>query len=126
MILLIPCETGVKTVIPAIRSLMARTIVEKYEMKEKQAAQILGLSQSAISRYTKKNRGNILTIENEPEVQALVDQLIILLLRDPQPKKEIITLFCKTCKTIREKGLMCDHCKEKTAKIWAEACAFCR
>ena len=110
---------------PAMRSLMARTIVEKYEMKEKQAAEILGLSQSAISRYTKKNRGNILTIENEPEVQALIDQLISLLLRVPQQKKEIVKLFCQTCKTIREKGLMCHLCKEKTKKIWAETCIFC-
>ena len=124
--MLIPCEVGVKTVLPAIRSLMARAIVEKYDMKEKQAAEILGLSQSAISRYTKKNRGNILTIENEPEVQALIDQIIILLLREPQPRKEIITLFCQTCTIIREKGLMCGHCKEKTAKLWAEACTFCR
>jgi predicted transcriptional regulator len=104
---------------------MARAIVEKYEMKETQAAAILGLSQSAISRYTKKNRGNILTIENEPEVQALIDQLIGLLLHVPQQKKEIVKLFCQTCKTIREKGLMCPLCKEKTEKIWAETCTFC-
>jgi predicted transcriptional regulator len=124
-ILLIPCEIGVKTVLPAMRSLMARAIVEKYEMKEKQAAEILGLSQSAISRYTKKNRGNIITIENEPEVQALIDQLIGLLLHEPQQKKEIVKLFCQTCKTIREKGLMCPLCKKKTTKIWAETCTFC-
>jgi predicted transcriptional regulator len=124
-ILLIPCEIGVKTVLPAMRSLMARAIVEKYEMKEKQAAEILGLSQSAISRYSKKNRGNILTIENEPEVQALIDQLVGLLLHVPQQKKEIVKLFCQTCKTIREKGLMCPLCKEKTKKIWAETCTFC-
>ena len=124
-ILLMPCEIGVKTVLPAMRSLMARAIVENYEMKEKRAAEILGLSQSAISRYTKKNRGNILTIENEPEVQVLIDQLIGLLLQEPQQKKEIMNLFCQTCKTIREKGLMCHICKEKSPKIWAETCTFC-
>jgi predicted transcriptional regulator len=105
---------------------MARAIVEKYEMKETQAAEILGLSQSAISRYTKKNRGNLITIENVPEVQAHIDQLITLYLQDPQPRKEIIELFCQTCKTIREKGLMCHLCKEKTAETWTEPCTFCR
>jgi predicted transcriptional regulator len=125
-ILLIPCEVGVKTVLPAIRSLMARAIVEKYQMKEKQAAEILGLSQSAISRYTKKNRGNTLTIEHVPEVQVLIDQLITALLNEPQQKTRITELFCQTCKTIREKGLMCPLCKEKTSKMWAEACSFCR
>jgi predicted transcriptional regulator len=52
----LPCEVGVKVVLPAIRALMARTIVEKHGMKERQAAEILGLSQSAISRYTSKQR----------------------------------------------------------------------
>ena len=36
--LLLPCEVGVKTVLPAIKALLARTIVEKHGMKEKQAA----------------------------------------------------------------------------------------
>lgn len=123
--MLLPCEVGVKTVLPAIRALMARTIVEKHGMKEKQAADILGLSQSAISRYTTKDRGNILTIEKVPEVQLLIDQMIQLLLNDPQKTAEAFELFCQTCKVIRQKGLMCQLCQKKARKKKAEICAFC-
>jgi len=83
-ILLLPCEVSVKTVLPAIKALMARDIVENYGMKEKQVAEILGLSQSAISRYTTKNRGNILILENEPEVQKIVSQMTTFLIYEPQ------------------------------------------
>lgn len=124
--LLLPCEVGVKTVLPAIRALMARAIVERHGMKERQAAEILGLSQSAISRYTTKDRGNIITIEDVPEVQALIDQMINLLLYKTHQKTEILELFCQTCKVIREKGLMCQPCQKKTPRPSAEACAFCR
>jgi predicted transcriptional regulator len=125
--LLLPCEVGVQTVLPAIRALMARTIVEKHGMKEKQAAKLLGLSQSAISRYTTKDRGNIITIENVPEVQTLIDQIINLLLYGkPHQTTEILELLCQTCKVIREKGLMCELCKKKTRENIAEICAFCR
>jgi predicted transcriptional regulator len=105
---------------------MARAIVEKHGMKEKQAAEILGLSQSAISRYTTKDRGNIITIEKVPEVQTLIDQMIKLLLYEPHQTVKTLGLFCQTCKTIREKGLMCQLCQKKTRKKQAETCAFCR
>jgi predicted transcriptional regulator len=124
--LLLPCEVGVQKVLPAIRALMARTIVEKHGMKEKQVAELLGVSQSAISRYATKNRGNIIKIENVPEVQALIDKIIPLLLYgEPHQTTEILELLCQTCKVIREKGLMCEFCQNKTQKI-AEICAFCR
>ena len=126
-ILLLPCEVGVKTVLPAIRAEMARDLVEKHGMKEQQAAEILGLSQSAISRYTTKNRGNIITIEDVPEVQTLIDQMINLLLNEKSHQTiEILRLFCETCKVIRQKGLMCQFCQTKTPKPSAETCAFCR
>ncbi len=127
IILLLPCEVGVQTVLPAIRALMARKIIEKHGMKEKQVAELLGLSQSAISRYATKNRGNILTIENVPEVQELIDQIIRLLLYGkPNQTTEILKLFCQTCKVIREQGLMCTLCQKKTPQNIAEICAFCR
>jgi len=126
-VVLLPCEVGVQTVLPAIRALMARTIVEKHGLKEKQVAKVLGLSQSAISRYTTKNRGNIIAIENVPEVQTLIDQMITLLLYGKSHQtKEILELLCQTCKIIREKGLMCELCQKKTRENIAEICAFCR
>jgi predicted transcriptional regulator len=54
--LILPCEVGVKTVLPAVKAIMARSMVEKHELKEKQAADLLGLSQSAVSRYVGRER----------------------------------------------------------------------
>jgi len=124
--LLPPCEVGVKAVLPAIRALMAKTIIEKHGMKEEQAAGILGLSQSAVSRYLTKGRGNIIVIEGIAEVQALVDNMITLLMNEPAKRTEILKLFCQTCRTIREKGLMCQLCQKNLDKNWAEPCTFCR
>jgi predicted transcriptional regulator len=125
--LLLPCEVGVKTVLPAIRALMARTIMENHGMKEQQVAEILGLSQSAISRYTTKERGSILTIENVPEVQELIDKMVNLLLyKKPQQTTEVFETFCQICKIIREKGLICELCQKKTGQKWLDMCDFCR
>jgi hypothetical protein len=124
--LILPCEVGVKTVLPAVKAIMARSIVEKHGLNEKQTADLLGLSQSAVSRYVGRERGNHLTIENSTAVLALIDQMVTSLIKEPNNKAEILKLFCQTCAAVREKGLMCPYCQKEMHPQWAENCLFCR
>ena len=124
--MILPCEVGVKTVLPAVKAVMARSIVEKHGLNEKQTAELLGLSQSAVSRYVNKERGNLLAIENATEVLTLIDQMVTHLIKEPNNKTEILKLFCQTCTAIREKGLMCPFCQKEMPTEWAENCFFCR
>jgi len=124
--LILPCEVGVKTVLPAVKAIMARSIVEKHGLNEKQTADLLGLSQSAVSRYVGRKRGNLLTIENSTAVLALIDQMVTSLIKEPNDRAEILKLFCQTCTAIREKGLMCPFCQKEMSPQWAENCFFCR
>ena len=106
---------------------MARSIVEKHGYNEKQTADLLGLSQSAVSRYVGRERGdNLLAIENTSEVLALIDQMVLTLVNEPQNRGKVLTLFCQTCSTIREIGLMCPKCKEERPERWTGKCQFCR
>ena len=124
---MLPCEVGVKTVLPAVKAIMARRIVEQHGLNEQQTANLLGLSQSAVSRYRSKERGNnLLTIESSPEILALIDQMVNLVIKEPENKEGMLGLFCETCQAVREKGLMCPLCKEETPEGWAENCVFCR
>ena len=124
--LILPCEVGVKTVLPAVKAIMAREIVEKRGLNEQQAAKLLGLSQSAVSRYISKERGNLLAIDGSAEVLELINQMVNSLIKEPDNKAEILKLFCQTCQTVREKGLMCPTCQEEMPKEWSENCLFCR
>ena len=124
--LILPCEVGVKTVLPAVKAVMARSIIEKHGLNEEQTAGLLGLSQSAVSRYVGRERGNLLPIENSTEVLALIDQMVTFLIKEPNNKEEILNLFCQTCTVIREKGLMCSYCQKEMPQEWAENCSFCR
>ncbi len=125
--MILPCEVGVKTVLPAVKAIMARSIVEKHGYNEKQTADLLGLSQSAVSRYVGRERGhNLVAIENTADVLALIDEMVVSLIKEPQNKAKVLELFCKTCTTIREKGLMCPKCQTEMPREWAEKCFFCR
>jgi len=117
---------GVKTVLPAVKAIMARSIVEKHGLNEKQTADLLGLSQSAVSRYMNKERGNLLPIENSTEALALIDQMVTSLIKEPYNKEKILRLFCRACGAIRQKGIMCPACQKEMPNGWSEKCLFCR
>jgi len=113
--------------LPAVKAIMAREIVANHGLNEQQTAELLGLSQSAVSRYVNKERGNMLfTIENSDEILSLINQMINSLIKEPSNKSEVLRLFCETCKAIREKGFMCPQCQGEMPQEWAENCFFCR
>ncbi len=125
--MILPCEVGVKTVLPAVKAIMAREIVTNRGFNEQQTAELLGLSQSAVSRYVNKERGNmLLTIESSAEILTLINQMVTSLIKEPNDKAGLLTLFCQTCQAIRKAGLMCPICQGEMPQAWAENCLFCR
>ncbi len=125
--MLTPCEVAVKTVSPAIRALLAKTLREKHELKETQIAEILGITQSAVSKYNKRVRGTLISIEGVPEVQTVISQMASLLVAKPDQTAqqiEVMRLFCEACTLMRKKGLMCELCRQNQKPVVAD-CNFC-
>jgi len=125
--LLTPCEVAVKTVSPAIRALLAQLLRDKHGFKETQIAEILGITQSAVSKYSKGVRGTNIPISNEPEVQSVVNQMASLLVIKPMQltqQIEVMRLFCEACTIMRKKGLMCELCQQNQ-KPKVDGCNFC-
>jgi len=115
----------VKSVIPAIKATIAKELVETHNLKQGQVAQLLAVSQSAVSKYTRKIRGHTININHAEEVQPLINKMINLLLEEKPQRAEFLNLFCETCKVIRKKGLMCHFCQKTDPKIQIEQCKFC-
>ena len=125
--MLVPCEVAVKTVSPAIRALLAKTLLQQHKMKEIQVAQILGITQSAVSKYSKNVRGITIPLENVSDLQPIMAKMIGLLLVQPlqtAQQMEMMTLFCQACAAIRINGLMCPLC-QKNMKTPIDECTFC-
>lgn len=123
--LILPCEVAVKSVIPAIKATIAKELLETYGLKQNQVAEILGISQSAVSKYTRKVRGYIIKIDEIAEIQPLISEMISLLMDGKYKRAEFIGLFCQTCNLIRSKSLMCPLCKKADTRIKTKECGFC-
>jgi uncharacterized protein len=103
---------------------MAQTLIEKHDMTQIDVAKVLGITQSAVSKYNKRVRGTTISIEKIPQVQVLTDQMITLLLANPVQHTEVMHLFCQACSVIRSQGLMCPLCQQnQEPKI--DGCDFC-
>jgi predicted transcriptional regulator len=124
--LILPCETAAKVVIPAIRAYIARELVVTHDLKQEDVAKILGITQSAVSKYASRTRGNILQIDDIQKIQPLLAELVTLAASDKEFSRNFfLQKFCETCKIIRRTGLMCPLCKKANASINVRECSFC-
>lgn len=123
--MILPCEIAVKSVIPAVKALMAKELVEKHGLRQDEVAELLGISQSAVSKYTRKVRGYVIKIDDVEEVQPLISKMIGLLVSGTCKRREFLVVFCQTCSTIRKTRLMCPFCQKADPAIEIEECGLC-
>ncbi len=123
--MLLPCEVAVRSLVPAIRSAIARELTQSYGMKQKDVARLLGVTQTAVSKYTRHVRGTVLKIEDVEEVQPRIREIVVSLANGRISKYELVANFCITCEIIRRKGLMCDLCKLSDPSITVQQCFVC-
>jgi hypothetical protein len=123
--LIIPCEVAVKSVIPAVKALMAKDLVEKHGFRQDQVAGILGISQSAVSRYQSMTRGQAIKVKDIQQIQPIIDNLIEILIGKTYPREELLNTFCQACVVIRRTRLMCQLCRKSDSDIEITECTFC-
>jgi predicted transcriptional regulator len=105
--------------------MIAKELMAKYNLKQAEAAKLLGVSQPAISLYYRKIRGKAIDLENDIEVEKLMENLADSLAGGGLSHKDFILKFCEICKIIRAKGLLCKMHKTFDPSIDIEKCGLC-
>jgi len=124
--MLVPCEIAVKCLLPAMRAIIAKELTTAHNLKQAEAAKLLGVSQPAISLYYRRIRGKAINLENDAEVMGLIREFADSLVRNnPMMHEEFIKKFCEICKLVRAKGLMCKLHKIFDPQIDVEKCRLC-
>ncbi|UCE16320.1 MAG: hypothetical protein JSV12_01515 [Candidatus Bathyarchaeota archaeon] len=123
--MLLPCEIAVKSLVPAIRSAIARELTQTYGLKQKDVANLLGVTQTAISKYTRHVRGTVIKIEEIEEIQPMISEIVVSLSNGRISKYELMAKLCVTCEIVRRNGLMCELCKRSDPTIDVQKCFVC-
>ena len=78
LVMLLPAEIESKTLIPALRAIIAKTLAEKHEIREENISKMLGVTQAAISNYIRGTRGDPELIKKllaEKQVSEMIDDI---------------------------------------------------
>jgi predicted transcriptional regulator len=118
------CEVMVMEVLPGIRAMVARKLVEKHGLSQKAAAERLGTTQPAISQYKREIRGSkIKSLESSPRLIEMIDSLASRTAGGKLSQEEISSEFCSVCRFMRTSGLVCEFHRRMYPSL--ENCTIC-
>ncbi len=80
--MLLSCEIAVKSFATPLRAAVARELVLAHGLTQEEAAEMLGVTQAAISQYVSKSRGRILGIDLAQELDEMVKGFASALLQN--------------------------------------------
>ncbi len=76
--MLLPAEIESKTLIPALRAILAKKLAVDYHIREDEISKMLGVTQAAISNYIRGTRGDpelIVKLLEEKQVAEMIDDI---------------------------------------------------
>jgi predicted transcriptional regulator len=120
-----PCEVAVKSIVPAIRAGLAKELIQTHKLKQIDTANLLGITQTAVSKYTRHVRGRVVNIEKVEEVQQMITETAKILANGEISRRQLVISFCEICKLVRQKRLMCELCKRSNPSIDIRQCLIC-
>jgi predicted transcriptional regulator len=124
--MLMPCEVAVKSVVPSIRAFVATELTRSYNMKQNDVAELLGITQTAVSKYKTQVRGATLKIDQTEEIQSLMKKIADQLANREITRQDLVIKFCEVCETVRKTGIMCNLCKRSDPTINVKTCLICK
>ena len=75
--MLLPAEIESKTLIPALRAILAKKLAANHDIREDEISRMLGVTQAAVSNYIRGIRGNPELIE-----KLLAEEQVVKMIAD--------------------------------------------
>jgi predicted transcriptional regulator len=118
------CELMAHEVLPHVRAMVAKQLVETHGLSQQQAADRLGTTQPAISQYNRELRGHkSRAFSRDPQLQNIISSISRRLASGEINQQEAALEFCDVCRHMRKSGAACElHRKSNPA---LEACSIC-
>ena len=125
MPMILPEELASKSVIPAIRALVVRRLVEEHGMTQQEAAKLLGVTQPAVSKYLHEKRGAAIKLNGIKEIDEATGEIAELVSSQKVPQIEVMSKIEAACDYIRRNRYMCDLHKKLEPSMDVNSCHVC-
>jgi hypothetical protein len=123
--MLAPDELSAKAVIPTIRAMVARKLVNEHSLTQQRVASLLGLTQAAVSNYVRQKRGSEFHLDDVDEVNRMVDSMVLELSNgDPRPQV-VLKRLTEAGNYVKRNLLMCKWHRELEPTLDLDGCRIC-
>ena len=126
--MLLPSEIEAKSLIPAIRSILAQKLVKEYCLKEEDVAKVLGVTQAAVSNYVRGTRGDtqlVAKLESVLEVTRMIEDIARDLASNKAYTPSTMAKFVQLCNYMRYTFIICDVHRTMESHIDEKVCEQC-
>lgn len=97
------CEVFVSDILPSVRALVARELMETYGMNQIEISKKLGITQPAVSQYKRELRGQkIKKIESQKEIMFLVKNISEKIANQELKPMKSNEILCEICGKLRK------------------------
>ena len=123
--MLLPDEIASKSVIPAIRAMVVRRLVDDHGMTQQQAAHLLGITQPAVSKYMHNKRGVAIRLEGIPRVDKATNKIAVMLVSGKAGQVQIMSKLNEVSMQVRKSRLMCGLHRRLEPGLNLGSCRIC-
>ncbi|MBM3905106.1 MAG: transcriptional regulator [Thaumarchaeota archaeon] len=126
--MLLPAEIESKTLIPALRAILAKKLAEDHKVREDEISKMLGVTQAAISNYIRGTRGDPKLIEklvSDKQVSEMINELSDRLSSDMAYTPSSLAKFISLCNYIKSSLLICEIHHKLESNIDEAICKEC-
>ncbi|MGI0078420.1 MAG: transcriptional regulator [Nitrososphaerales archaeon] len=119
-----PYEIAAKSVIPAIRGMVSRSLIEKH-MTQAEIAHALGITQPAVSKYFSEKRGMAIDFYQHEEVKRMADVIAEGIVNHRLNDIRVADMIKEICDHVMRSGYMCELHYEIDPQSKAMNCKIC-
>jgi len=125
MPMILPEELASKSVIPALRALIVKRLVDEHGMTQQEAAKLLGVTQPAVSKYLHEKRGAAIRLNGIKEIDEATTNIAKLVSSKKVKPVEVMSRIEAACEYVRKNRYMCDLHKRLEPGIDVNSCHVC-
>jgi len=117
-------ELAYRYVVPSVRSVLTRELIKR-GMLERKAAELLGLSCSAVSRYSNAERGSTINVARFKDVLQLIEKLAEDMTHNELDEYEVQEEIARIAAYFMSKKYFCKFHSKIDSKIDIARCKIC-
>jgi uncharacterized protein len=127
--MLLPSEIESKSLIPAVRAILAKDLVKAKGLKEEEVAKLLGITQAAVSNYLRGTRGDselISKLTSFQEVMRMIGEIEDDLSSHRAYSAATLSKFIALCNYMWYTFIICDVHHRLESNIDEKICEQCK